>query len=93
MEIIITPLVFGIGSVLTATVGINAGANQINRATWVGIISFLVVGVISGVVSFYPELWLDNFQTNLLSKQSAILYLIIVGPFYCFFSWANIVFC
>ena len=27
-----------------------------------------------------------NFQTNFLSKQSAILYLIIVGPFYCFFA-------
>ena len=90
LEIIITPLVFGIGSVLTATVGINAGANQINRArniAWVGaIISFLLVGIISGIVSFYPELWLDNFQTNFLSKQSAILYLIIVGPFYCFFA-------
>ena len=90
LEIIITPLVFGIGSVLTATVGINYGANQINRArniAWVGaIISFLVVGIISGVVSFYPEIWLDNFQTNVLSKQSAILYLIIVGPFYCFFA-------
>ena len=54
LEIIITPLVFGIGSVLTATVGINAGANQINRArniAWVGaIISFLVVGIILSLI-------------------------------------------
>ena len=90
LEIIITPLVFGIGSVLTATVGINVGANQLieqELIAWTGaFISFLVVGIISGIVSFYPELWLDNFQTNFLSKQSAILYLIIVGPFYCFFA-------
>ena len=44
------------------------------------------MGIISGIVSFYPELWLDNFQTNFLSKQSAILYLIFVGPFYCLFA-------
>ncbi len=90
LEIIITPLVFGIGSVLTATVGINAGANQMFRAkkiAWVGaIISFVMVAIISLVVYFYPEIWLDNFKTNMLSKQSAILYLVIVGPFYCFFA-------
>ena len=32
LEIIITPLVFGIGSVLTVSVGINVGAKQIMRA-------------------------------------------------------------
>jgi len=90
LEIIITPLVFGIGSVLTATVGINAGANQMSRARKIAIvgamISFLMVGIISLVVFFYPEIWLDNFKTNILSKKSAILYLVIVAPFYCFFA-------
>ena len=90
LEIIITPLVFGIGSVLTAAVGINAGANQMSRAkkiAWVGaIISFIIIGVISIAVAVFPELWLDNFETNILSEKYAILYLIIVGPFYCFFA-------
>ena len=90
LEIIITPLVFGIGSVLTAAVGINAGANQMSRAkkiAWVGaIMSFIIIGVISIAVAVYPELWLDNFETNILSEKHAILYLIIVGPFYCFFA-------
>ena len=90
LEIIITPLVFGIGSVLTAAVGINAGANQMSRAkkiAWVGaIMSFIIIGVISIAVAVYPELWLDNFETNILSEKYAILYLIIVGPFYCFFA-------
>ena len=90
LEIIITPLVFGIGSVLTAAVGINAGANQINRAkriAWVGaILSFIIIGVISISVAVHPGLWLDNFETNILSEKYAILYLIIVSPFYCFFA-------
>ena len=47
LEIIITPLVFGIGSVLTVSVGINVGAKQIMRAkkiAWVGAtISFFIV--------------------------------------------------
>ena len=90
LEIIITPLVFGIGSVLTAAVGINAGANQMSRAkkiAWVGaIISFIIIGVISIAVAVFPELWLYNFETNILSEKYAILYLIIVGPFYCFFA-------
>ena len=90
LEIIITPLVFGIGSVLTAAVGINAGANQMSRAkkiAWVGaIMSFIIIGVISIAVAVFPELWLDNFETNILSEKYAILYLIIVGPFYCFFA-------
>ena len=90
LEIIITPLVFGIGSVLTAAVGINAGANQMSRAkkiAWVGaIMSFIIIGVISIAVAVYPELWLNNFETNNLSEKYAILYLIIVGPFYCFFA-------
>ena len=90
LEIIITPLVFGIGSVLTAAVGINVGANQMSRAkkvAWVGaIMSFIIIGVISIAVAVYPELWLNNFETNNLSEKYAILYLIIVGPFYCFFA-------
>ena len=90
LEIIITPLVFGIGSVLTVTVGINVGAKQIMRAkkiAWVGAtISFFIVGIIGLTVTFYPEVWLTFFQTNFLSKQSATHYLGIAGPFYCFFA-------
>lgn len=90
LEIIITPLVFGIGSVLTVSVGINVGAKQIMRAkkiAWVGAtISFFIVGVIGLTVTFYPEVWLNLFQTNFLSKQFAILYLGIAGPFYCLFA-------
>ncbi|MDC0227166.1 MATE family efflux transporter [Alphaproteobacteria bacterium] len=90
LEIIITPLVFGIGSVLTASVGINVGANQLIRAkkiAWTGAsISFFIIGILGFVVTFYPEVWLNNFKTNFLIEEGAILYLVIVAPFYCFFA-------
>ena len=90
LEIIITPLVFGIGSVLTASVGINVGANQLIRAkkiAWTGAsISFFIIGILGFVVTFYPEVWLNNFKTNFLIEEAAILYLVIAAPFYCFFA-------
>jgi Na+-driven multidrug efflux pump len=57
------------------------------KIAWVGAtISFFIVGVIGLTVTFYPEVWLNFFQTNFLSKQFAILYLGIAGPFYCLFA-------
>jgi Na+-driven multidrug efflux pump len=89
LEIILTPLVFGIGSVLTASVGVNIGAKQFLRArkiAWTGAaISFLMVGIIGFTVTVFPEIWLNNFNANFLTKQFGILYLSIVAPFYCLF--------
>ena len=89
LEIILTPLVFGIGSVLTASVGVNVGAKQFVRArkiAWTGAaISFLMVGIIGFTVTVFPEIWLNNFDANFLTKQFGILYLSIVAPFYCLF--------
>ena len=69
LEIIITPLVFGIGSVLTASVGINVGAQQLPRAkliAWTGaFISFCVVGILGATVTIFPYIfWLNNFEST-----------------------------
>lgn len=89
LEIILTPLVFGVGSVLTASVGVNIGAKQFARAkkiAWSGaIIAFIMVGIIGFTVTIFPEIWLNNFDANFLTKQFGILYLSIVAPFYCLF--------
>tara|TARA_B100000768_G_scaffold26430_1_gene24504 strand:+ start:7797 stop:8768 length:972 start_codon:yes stop_codon:yes gene_type:complete len=89
LEIILTPLVFGVGSVLTASVGVNIGAKQFARAkkiAWSGaIIAFIIVGIIGFTVTIFPEIWLNNFDANFLTKQFGILYLSIVAPFYCLF--------
>jgi len=90
LEIIITPLVFGIGSVLTASVGINVGAQQLPRAkmiAWTGaFISFCVVGLLGATVTIFPDIWLNNFESSSLIRDYATSYLIIVAPFYCFFA-------
>ena len=44
-----------------------------------------MVGIIGFTVTIFPEIWLNNFDANFLTKQFGILYLSIVAPFYCLF--------
>ena len=50
---------------LTASVGINVGAQQLPRAkmiAWTGaFISFCVVGLLGATVTIFPDVWLNNF--------------------------------
>ena len=75
---------------LTASVGINVGAQQLPRAkmiAWTGaFISFCVVGLLGATVTIFPDIWLNNFESSTLIRDYATSYLIIVAPFYCFFA-------
>ncbi|MGA0406261.1 MAG: MATE family efflux transporter, partial [bacterium] len=68
LELMLTPLVFGVGSALTAGVGANVGAQNFQRArsiAWAGAsIAFLVTGGIGIMVAVIPELWLDWFTAD-----------------------------
>ena len=89
LELMLTPLVFGVGSALTAGVGANVGAQNFQRArsiAWAGAsIAFLVTGGIGVMVAVIPELWLDWFTADGAAHEVAALYLAIAGPFYGFF--------
>ncbi len=89
LELMLTPLVFGVGSALTAGVGANVGAQNFQRArsiAWAGAsIAFLVTGGIGIVVAVMPALWLDWFTADEAAHKVAVLYLAIAGPFYGFF--------
>ena len=89
LELMLTPLVFGVGSALTAGVGANVGAQNFQRArsiAWAGAsIAFLVTGGIGVMVAVIPELWLDWFAADGAAHEVAALYLAIAGPFYGFF--------
>jgi len=89
LELMLTPLVFGVGSALTAGVGANVGAQNFQRArsiAWAGAsIAFLVTGGIGIMVAVIPELWLDWFTADEAAYEVAVLYLAIAGPFYGFF--------
>ena len=89
LELILTPIIFGLGAALTASVSINIGSKQINRArkiTWAGgIVSFVLIGIIGLIVSIFPNIWINNFSVDPSVYDYGRNYLEIAGPFYCLF--------
>ena len=77
VEFLMIPLVFGIGTAMTAMVGTNIGAKNIERAErigWLGGISAgFFAGIIGIVLALTPELWIKFFAsdeaTYLVTKQ------------------------
>ncbi len=90
LELLLIPIIFGIGGALIAIVGANVGANKFQRAiqmTWKGTsFSVVIVGVIGLFFSIYPELWSGLFTSDLETKITAKAYLNLVAPFYAFFA-------
>ena len=90
LELLLIPIIFGIGGALIAIVGANIGANKFQRAiqmTWKGTsFSVVIVGVIGLFFSIYPELWSGLFTSDLQTKVTAKAYLNLVAPFYAFFA-------
>ena len=90
LELLLIPIIFGIGGALIAIVGANVGANKFQRAiymTWKGTsFSVLIVGIIGLFFSIYPELWSGFFTTDLQTKETTKAYLNLVAPFYAFFA-------
>ena len=61
LELLLIPIIFGIGGALIAIVGANVGAKKFSRAiamTWKGtFFSVFIVGFIGLFFSIYPDLW------------------------------------
>ena len=90
LELLLIPIIFGIGGALIAIVGANVGANKFKRAvhmTWKGTsFSILIVGIIGLFFSIYPDLWSGLFTSDLQTKETTKVYLNLVAPFYAFFA-------
>ena len=90
LELLLIPIIFGIGGALIAIVGANVGANKFQRAiqmTWKGTtFSVFIVGIIGLFFSIYPELWSGFFTSDFQTKETAKAYLNLVAPFYAFFA-------
>ena len=90
LELLLIPIIFGVGGALIAIVGANVGANKFQRAvqmTWKGTaFSVLVVGIIGLFFSFYPDTWSSFFTYNTQAIEAAEVYLGVVAPFYAFFA-------
>ncbi|MEM8971279.1 MAG: MATE family efflux transporter [Pseudomonadota bacterium] len=89
LELMLVPIVFGIGGVLTAAVGANIGAGQHARArriAWTGAAcAALVTGAIGATVAVAPQFWLGWFTTDPEAYTFGAIYLAIAAPFYGFF--------
>ena len=90
LELLLIPIIFGIGGALIAIVGANVGAKKFSRAismTWKGtFFSVFIVGFIGLFFSVYPDLWTAFFTDNAEIKETSKLYLKVVAPFYAFFA-------
>tara|TARA_Y100001958_G_scaffold141322_1_gene116625 strand:- start:56 stop:1084 length:1029 start_codon:yes stop_codon:yes gene_type:complete len=90
LELLLIPIIFGVGGALIAIVGANVGANKLKRAvqmTWKGTaFSVLIVGITGLFFSLYPELWSNFFTHNPQAIDAAEVYLTVVAPFYAFFA-------
>lgn len=89
LELMLTPIAFGVGAALTAAVGANFGARQYARArrfAWTGAgATFVVTGAIGLTAALFPALWLDRFTADPDAFAYGALYLAIAGPCYCLF--------
>ena len=88
VEFLLIPIVFGIGTAMTAMVGTNIGAKNIERAERIGMVGATTAGLLSAVIglalALTPNLWISIFtsdpETLLVTKQ----YIQILGVCYIF---------
>ena len=88
VEFLLIPIVFGIGTAMTAMVGTNIGAKNIDRAERIGMVGATTAGLLSAVIglalALTPNLWISIFtsdpETLLVTKQ----YIQILGVCYVF---------
>jgi Na+-driven multidrug efflux pump len=89
LELVMVPVIFGIGSALIAIVGAYAGAGQRARAievAWRGTIAnIMIVGTIGLVLGLNPSWWCDLVGGEQVAAQCGTT-LQILGPFYGFFA-------
>lgn len=89
LELMLVPIVFGIGGALTAAVGINFGAGDFERArrvAWSGAgVAVLITGAIGFMAAVMPGLWLSRFTADPQAHVFGALYLGIAAPFYGLF--------
>lgn len=86
LEYILIPIAFGVGGVLTPSVGANFGAKQYKRArriAWYGwTIVFLITGSIGLISAISPGLWLNWFTADNDAYAYGAKYLSVAGLFY-----------
>ncbi|RFC00684.1 MATE family efflux transporter [Rhizobium leguminosarum bv. trifolii] len=80
------PVIFGLGTAIVTMVGLNIGANQIERArriAWIGaFLAFGFSGIIGIIGALWPAVWMRIFSDDPDVLNQGSLYLKTVAPFY-----------
>ena len=88
LELIMVPIIFGIGSTLIAIVGAYVGAGQRDKAiriAWLGVlINALIVGVIGVFMALQPSLWCDTLASEQTVAAHCRQSLRVMAPTYAF---------
>ena len=88
LELIMVPIIFGIGSTLIAIVGACVGAGQRIKAiriAWLGVlINAMIVGVIGIFMAVQPSLWCDSLASEATVAEHCRQALRVMAPTYAF---------
>ena len=83
IEFLMIPLVFGIGTAMTAMVGTNMGAKKIERAERIGWVGGSLAGFFSGIIGLIlfltSDYWIGLFATDQATYIVTKQYIEIVG--------------
>lgn len=90
LELVMVPMVFGIGSALIAYVGAHVGAGKRAEAVsiaWRGVlINGAIVGLIGLVFALWPSLWCSPLASSTAVADTCSQSLRVIGPTYGFFA-------
>jgi putative MATE family efflux protein len=89
LELLVVPLVFGIGSALVFMVGTHMGAGAVARAhrvAWTGaMVAALIAGMLGITAAVVPWGWAGLFTDDTAVQQASVSYLKLVAPCYAFY--------
>lgn len=88
LELLLIPLVFGLGVAMTAVVGASVGAGDVRRAERVGwtgaMLASGVTGAVGLLLALRPDAWLGLFTDDPAIWAAGAGYLRVVGPLFAF---------
>jgi putative MATE family efflux protein len=86
IELLLVPLVFGLGAAMTSLVGVATGAGCMERAERIGWTGGAMAAVLAGGVglalALFPNPWIEVFSDDAATAAAATSYIRILGPVY-----------
>ena len=88
IEMLLVPLVFGLGAAMTSLVGLSLGAGNLARAEQIGWLGGSLAAAVTGVagllLALFPNVWIGALTSDPATLASARSYIQVVGPCFAF---------